>query len=152
MDATLTETKNPEYLPLALGKLLEEHKGGEVVVMDMRSLNFWTDFFIIATVTSGTHLSGLERHIKEFAHENGMEILRHSRRPEVKKMDTGSFFPSDSGDGIHPGPSFDEWRLIDFGEIVIHLMTTGTRSFFELERLWSAARVIYGNGYSSKSS
>ena len=106
---------------MELGKLLDDHRGGEVVVMDMGPLNFWTDFFIITTVTSNTHLMGLERHIKDYAREEGLEILHRSRKPEAD----------------------DEWCLLDLGGIVIHLMTARIRSFFELERLWSAAPLIY---------
>ena len=109
-----------------LGKLLDDHRGLGVVVMDMTSLNFWTDFFVIATVTSDTHLFGLERHIKDFIRENGLEILHRSRKPE------GNADVS------------DEWCLLDLGGIVIHLMTERARNFFELERLWSAAPIIYG--------
>ena len=111
---------------LELGKLLEDHHGIDVIVMDMRTLNFWTDFFVIATVTSNTHLMGLERHIKEFARERGLEILHRSRKPK----NTAEL-------------RSDEWCLLDLGGIVIHLMSARTRSFFELERLWSAAPLIY---------
>jgi len=127
MDDTLQT--DPEFLALELGKLLDEHNGGEVVVMDMRSLNFWTDYFIIATVTSNTHLMGLERHIKEFVREKELEILRRSRKPV-----------NDAGQGS------DEWCLLDLGTVVIHLMTARSRSFFELERLWNTAPLIYGTG------
>ena len=114
-----------------IGKLLDDHRGADVIVMDMRNLNFWTDFFIIATVTSNTHLMGLERHVKDFVRENELEILHRSRRPK----------------------SDDEWCLLDLGGIVVHLMTARVRSFFELERLWSAAPIIYqGVAHSSKSS
>ena len=130
MDATL-QTKQENLYALELGKLLHEHRGGDVVVMDMAPLDFWTDFFIIATVTSNTHMTGLERHIKEYIRENGLEILNRSRKPE--------------GD--------DEWSLLDLGGIVIHLMTAKSRSFYELERLWSAAPLIFrGEAHSSKSS
>ena len=108
-----------------LGKLLDDHNAGDVVIMDMRNLNYWTDFFIIATVTSNTHLMGLERHIKDFVREEGMEILRRSRKPEKDAELT-----------------FEEWCLLDLGSIVIHLMTDRARQFFELERLWSTAPVI----------
>jgi len=111
---------------LELGKLLADHNGLNVVVMDMRSLNFWTDFFVIATVTSNTHLSGLQRHIKDYTHEKGMEIIHRSKRPDKTDL------------------SAEEWSLLDLGGIVIHLMTANTRSFFELERLWGAAPIIFG--------
>ena len=126
MDDMSENNARLECQAMDLGKLLYEHNGADVVVMDMRRLNFWTDFFIIATVTSNKHLMGLERHIKDFVRDNGLEILHRSRKPEEN----------------------DEWRLLDLGGIVIHLMTERTRSFFELERLWSAAPLIY----SSKSS
>ena len=123
---------------LELGKLLNDHHGLNVVIMDMRTLNFWTDFFIIATVTSNTHLLGLERHIKDFVRERGLEILHRSRKPE-KDAELRS----------------EEWCLLDMGGIVIHLMSAKARSFFELERLWSAAPIIYEAprpAHSSKSS
>ena len=129
-EAEMAKT-GPAETAVELGKLLCDHHGGGVVVMDMRPLNFWTDFFVIATVTSSTHLSGLERHIKDFSREKDLEILRRSRKGEIN----------------------DEWSLIDLGNIVIHLMTARTRSFFELERLWSSAPLIYEEKpYSSKSS
>jgi len=115
-----------------LGKLLDDHKGGDVVVLDMRSINYWTDFFVIATATSNTHLYGLQRHVKDFARERGIEILRRSKKPdnsvELNSQEQHS----------------DEWCLLDLGSIVIHLMSDRLRSFFELERLWSAATLIYG--------
>ena len=114
-------------IAIRLGKLLEDHRGNDVVVMDMRVLNFWTDFFVIATATSNTHLRGLQGHIKDFAAENDLDILRRSRRIEADAKQ-----------------QFDEWCLLDLGDIVVHLMSEKTRSFFELERLWSAAPIIHG--------
>ncbi|WP_043923075.1 ribosome silencing factor [Leadbettera azotonutricia] len=125
MKDTLPET---ESMALELGKLLEDHKGSDIVVLDMRSLNFWTDFFVIASVTSSAHLSGLERHIKDYSRNKGIEP-RRSRKPDIE----------------------DEWCLIDLGNLVVHLMTSRSRSFYELERLWSSAPVIYSSKSSSKS-
>ncbi|MDR2111088.1 MAG: ribosome silencing factor [Spirochaetaceae bacterium] len=105
---------------LALGGILREHKGGDVVVMDLRPLRIWTDFFIIATVSSTAHLQGLERYVREYAHEQGLDIHHRSRKQ-----------PPDA-----------EWNLIDMGDIVIHLLTAKSRAFYELERLWSAAEIL----------
>ena len=116
----MSQNNRDFLLALELGKLLDAHNGGDVMVMDMRSLNFWTDFFVIATVTSNTHLMGLQRHIKDFARERDLEILHRSR--ELRS---------------------DEWCLLDLGSIVIHLMSAKLRSFYELERLWNTASLVF---------
>jgi ribosome-associated protein len=136
----LQETNPADRQPetaVELGKLLAEYNGQDVLVLDMRKLNFWTDFFVIATVSSSTHLSGLERHTKEYSREKGIEP-RRSRKPRL----------SETGESAGGGFGAEEWCLIDLGGTVIHLMTGKARSFYELERLWSQAPVIY----SSKSS
>ncbi|MCL2175648.1 MAG: ribosome silencing factor [Treponema sp.] len=97
-----------------IAELIQDHKGQNVSVLDLRGINGWTDFFIIATVTSNTHMEGLVKHIKEFCNENELMIFGSSR----KNQD-------------------DQWRLIDLGSIVIHLMTSAARDFYELERLWA---------------
>jgi ribosome-associated protein len=135
MEDTLLDNKNAAGFALSLGKLLEEHKGEDVIVMDLRTFNAWTDFFVIATATSNAHLQGLERHIKEFSREKDIEILHRSRKPPA-------------GDTPQGG---NEWSLIDFGPIVIHLMSANARSFYELERLWGAP-VLFRSDHSSKSS
>jgi ribosome-associated protein len=114
MEDMLPEINNNAcYEAAALGELLREHNGQNVTVLDVRSINNWTDFFIIVTVTSKTHMDGLDRHVKEFCREKDMEILGSSRRS-----------------------TDDEWRLIDLGPIIVHLMTSSVRDFYNLERLW----------------
>ena len=108
-----------EELAVALAQLIQDHRGIDVVVLDMREHSSWTDFFIIATVTSGAHVQGLLRHIKEYARDRGIEILRNHRKATE-----------------------DSWHYVDLGTLVIHLMTAASRSFYELERLWSTAPQI----------
>jgi len=139
---------------MELGKLLSDHRGGEVIVMDMRPLEFWTDYFIIATVTSNTHMSGLERHLKDYFRDNDLEILYRSSRPggsgrSGRTGGTGwlksniertfSEQGAESGTELYP----NDWSLLDLGGIVIHLMTSRSRTFYELERLWSNAPIIF---------
>ena len=115
----------------ALGNLLREHKGDDVLILDLREMGAWTDFFVIKTAASNTHLDGLERHVKEFCHDRGIEILRRSRRPSVPARARLSA-------GIRNQE--DEWRIIDLGSTVIHLMSRQAREFYDLERLYSMAR------------
>jgi ribosome-associated protein len=113
----------PRDAALALGALLRDHRALDAAVLDLRGSNSWTDFFVIATVTSISHLEGLERHIKDFCRTQGLEILRRSPRlsPAVE----------------------DDWRLTDLGNVVVHLMSERARNFYELQRLWSAAPRIF---------
>jgi len=120
MEGTLPETEAPSGTAEtagSLGELLRDHRGADVQVLDLRGIGSWTDFFVIATTNSGTHMDGLDLHIKEFCHERGIDILRRSRKPDGE----------------------DEWRIIDLGPIVIHLMNGKTRAFYDLERLYSMA-------------
>jgi len=109
---------------VALGKLRCDHKGIDALVMDLSGLNAWTDYFVIATVTSSTHLKGLQKHVKDFAQAEDIDILRRQRKVAAD----------------------DEWNLIDMGSIVVHLMTARSRSFYELERLWSPAGILWRAG------
>jgi ribosome-associated protein len=119
-DAPLTSSGpmvNLQETVAALGDLLRDHRGADVLVLDLRDLGAWTDFFVIATSSSDTHMDGLDRHIKEFCNERGIDILRRSHKPDGE----------------------DQWRIIDLGPIVIHLMNSKTRAFYDLERLYSIA-------------
>jgi len=111
-----------------IGKLMQEHNGQDVSVLDLRGVNNWTDFFVITTVTSRTHMDGLERHIKDFCHEKDIDIMGSS------KKDTD-----------------DKWRLIDLGSLVIHLMTPDAREFYDLDRLWRYSSSSQSSSSSSSS-
>ncbi|MDR0448690.1 MAG: ribosome silencing factor [Treponema sp.] len=138
MGESLQEIKTPDIKKVhALCTMLDEHKGGDIIALDLRELHSWTDFFVIVTVSSVAHLQGLLRHIKDFAELQGLGIFhRVQRKNEVN-----------SG-----------WSLVDMGTAVIHLMTVQSRDFYELEELWSCAGQIYpvktvsDINYSSKSS
>jgi ribosome-associated protein len=128
-------------LPKALGNLLYDHKGEDVIVLDLREPGSWTDFFVIATAASDTHMDGLERHIKEFCNEREIEILRKSRKPTG--LHGVRWNDADDAAGIGAANTGrDEWRIIDLGPTVIHLMSLRARKFYELERLYSMAAAV----------
>jgi ribosome-associated protein len=114
---------DPCGLALALGALLRDHRALDVAVLDLRECNSWTSFFVIAGTGSLSHLAGLERHLKEYCRERDLEILQRSPRTRL------------AGE--------DDWRITDLGTVVVHLMSERARSFYELERLWSAAPRLF---------
>ncbi len=100
-----------------LGKLVQDHKGVDVVVLDVTGRNSWADYFVIATVTSGAHSRGLQKNIYEQLKALDLEI-----HPARRKL-----------------PDGDEWTLIDLGPVIVHLMTPMARGFYDLEKLWFGA-------------
>lgn len=101
---------------LALAKSLADHKGGDVVLLDLEPCHAWTDFFVLATATSSAHLRGLALAVDEWAHAEGLTILNS---PKIADDEA--------------------WVLLDLGDVVVHLMTQDARAFYELEKLWFQA-------------
>ena len=105
---------NFKQAALTFGTILRDLKAESVVVLDLRQAHIWTDFFVIATISSGKQAGGLEGKIMEAAKEMQIEEYRTIRK----------------------SPDGDEGKLLDFGSIVVHLMSPTARKFYDLERLW----------------
>ncbi|QEK00770.1 ribosome silencing factor [Treponema phagedenis] len=108
---------------LALGKLLEERKAEDVVVIDLREYHTWTDFFVIGTVSSAIQAAGIEKYLHEEVAKLSLEEY-----PVKRKVANG-----------------EEWSLIDLGGIVVHLMSPMARKFYDLEKLWFEGKNILTN-------
>ncbi|ACR11887.1 ribosome silencing factor [Teredinibacter turnerae] len=92
---------------------LEDLKGKDIVELDVRELSDVTDALVIVTGTSNRHVKSLANNVVE----DGKE---HDFRPiGVEGMESG------------------EWVLVDYGDLVVHVMLETTRAFYELEKLWS---------------
>lgn len=103
-----------------MARLMEDGKGGDVSLLDIHELNGWTDYFVIATATSAAHMQGLAREAREYAAAHGMEAAK-----AVRKI-----------------PDGNEWSLLDFGDIVVHLMTREAREFYALEDFWRGGKAL----------
>lgn len=91
---------------------LDDLKAINTVTLDVRGLTDVMDYLVI---TSGTS----NRHVKSLASNVCMEAKKQGMRPiGVEGEDAG------------------EWVLVDFGDVVVHVMLPATRDFYDLERLW----------------
>ena len=98
-----------------LKSYLEDHKCADVIVIDMENECSWTDAFVIATVSSVGHLRGVVHQIWDEISSLGMSVVNR-----------------------HKAPDTSGWELIDCGDVVIHLMSSELREFYNLEKLWKA--------------
>ena len=91
---------------------LEDAKANDVRQLDVRRLTDITDWMVVASGTSTRHVLALADHV----------------RTQVKAQ------------GLSPigteGESGSDWVLLDYGDVVVHLMLPDTRGFYDLEGLW----------------
>ncbi len=106
-------------LAFNIASILAEHKAGDVVVMDLTGIAGWTDYFVIGTSTSITHLRGLSRFVDAY-------LTEVKQKPLNKPVATED----------------ESWLLHDFGDVIVHIMSQEARTFYELEKLWFKAKVF----------
>lgn len=98
--------------------VLLDNKANDVVVLDLTGVTDMTDFFVIASGTSDTHVRALGDHVQQ----------------ELKKEGT----TANHVEGLTQG----RWVLLDYVDFVVHLFHPTLRGFYQLERLWSDAQVV----------
>lgn len=107
-----TFLKPVELVNVILG-VLDESKAKNIERIDVTKLTDMTDFMIIASGTSHRHV-----------HAMGKRICDVGRTFDVKPI------------GVE-GDSENEWILIDYVDVIVHLMMPPIREFYSLERLWN---------------
>jgi ribosome-associated protein len=101
-----------EQLKKLIIEALDDLKAVNTVTLDVTGLTDVMDYLVI---TSGTS----NRHVKSLANNVCMEAKSQGMRPI----------------GVE-GEGEGDWVLVDFGDVVVHVMLPATRDFYDLERLW----------------
>lgn len=96
---------------------LDDRRAKDVTVLNLRDVSETLDFFIVATGESSVQLRAMEERVRERLKEAGVN-------PK----------------GVE-GPS-TRWTLIDYGFIVVHVMSPEAREFYDLEGLWADAETL----------
>jgi len=91
---------------------IDDLKARDVVVIDVSKQSNITDFMVICSGTSKTHVRAIAENLIREAKEAGLSIL-------------GS-----------EGRDASEWVLVDLGDVILHVMQDQTRDFYQLEKLW----------------
>ncbi len=93
-------------------EIIADSKGEDPTVLDVHELTDITDYMIIVSGTSTRHVRSIADKLVERMRERGLRPL-----------------------GLE-GERLGEWVLIDFGDVVVHIMRPQTRGFYSLEKLW----------------
>ena len=117
----LKETLDMKDLVLQIAELLKDKKAKDILVLELGELTSITDYFIIATANSSVQIKALVRFIEELMNGNSLKPLSRN-----DNMDS-------------------PWVLIDYNYFIIHLFLQEGRNYYQLEKLWTEAPVVYSD-------
>jgi ribosome-associated protein len=115
----VTARKNsiPPHVRAAIAAA-QEKQAADVVLLDLEGLGAFTDYFLVCTGFSSPQLQAICDEIEERLERTGNRRVRRE------------------------GKSGSDWMLLDFGGLIVHVFTERARHFYDLERLWRAARRV----------
>ncbi|MEK6303990.1 MAG: ribosome silencing factor [Acidobacteriota bacterium] len=93
-----------------------EKKATDTVVLDLREIASFTEYFVICTGASTRQVQAISNSVEE-------ELRKAGRRPSHIE-----------------GYSSAEWILLDYGDFIVHVFSAASRRFYDLERLWRDAK------------
>lgn len=100
---------------------IEDIKGFDITVMDVRKLTSMTNYMIVASANSTRQCKAIADNVREKVKESGFGIR-----------------------GVE-GEKEGEWVLVDLDDIVVHLMLPTTRAYYNLEQLWTEGEARRGH-------
>lgn len=107
----------PPYVRAAISAA-QEKQAADVVLLDLENLGAFTDYFVVCTGFSSPQLEAICDEIEDRLERIGIRRMHREGKP-------GS-----------------DWMLLDFGSLIVHVFTERARHFYDLERLWRAARRV----------
>lgn len=121
--STVAAIKQPppgpsEALCAELTASLQDKKARDIVLLDLRKVNPYFDYFVIASASSRMQLKSMARDIQK-------------KFPALERKNS-----SISADDVESG-----WVVLDFIDVVVHLFLEEQRGYYNLERLWGDAKI-----------
>jgi len=108
-------------------KIIEDKKGEDIKVIDVKKLTIITDYFVVATATVSEHCDAISNEIEE----------------KLKKKDTR---PISIDKGLD-----SSWIAMDYGSVIVHIMTEEKRKFYDIEKIWETVQPKITSKRKSKS-
>jgi ribosome-associated protein len=118
MAAAARKASPSESIARRAAELASELKALDIVVLDLRGVTDMTDFFVIASGTSDTHVRAVADHVQA-----GLKVTGVS---------------TNLTEGLTQG----RWALLDYHDCVVHVFHPTLRQFYQLERLWGDATPV----------
>ena len=108
-----------EKFASAIARFLDDNKAKDIVILNVANVSSLSDFFIIATGSSTPHIRALT------------ENVRKKIKDIFKRLPLGE-----------ETERMSKWNLLDYGEVVVHIMNQEQRDIYKIEKFWSHALTL----------
>jgi len=115
-------------LVLGVAELLREKRARDILVLELGEITTVTDYFIICTVKTGVQIRALARFVEEMIRSSAGANSGFDIRPMTRSAGYDS-----------------PWVLLDYNYFVIHFFLKEGREYYQLEKLWHDAKVLYSH-------
>lgn len=115
MDGQLLSSKEAAFLAV---KALDDKKARDLIMLEVKPVTTLTEYMILATGTSDTHIRALCDEVEKRMEEAGERVWHRE------------------------GYRGDTWIVMDFCGVMVHVFTQEQRKFYDLERLWGDAPMV----------
>lgn len=110
---------NSEKFASVIARILDDNKAQDIVILNVSNVCSLSDYFIIATGSSTPQIRGLT------------EVVRKKVKDIFKRLPIGVEVEKQN-----------RWNLLDYGEVVVHIMHTTERENYKIEQFWSHAMTL----------
>ncbi len=93
-------------------KVISKKKGRDIVLIDVRKMTALTDFFVVCTAEVAEHADSIEEELKKELKGKGNTLFGEE------------------------GEQSNDWIVMDYGDVIVHIMTEEKRKFYNIEKIW----------------
>lgn len=105
-------------IAIVAAKALAEKKAENIEILKMNQVMVETDFFVICDCPSYIQMRSVAQSVQDELEKNGVTLIRQEGRND------------------------NQWTLLDYGDIVVHIFLNTEREYYGLEKLWADAERI----------
>lgn len=109
---------NPKKLLTLIAQTIHDKKGKNIIALDVKGVSSLTDYIIVAEGNVDRHVIAISKAVEEALEKVG-------EKPEYVE-------------GLRNG----DWVVLDYVQVMVHLFMPGLREKYQLERMWTEAKLI----------
>ncbi len=118
-EAKLSDTERSNKFASVIAKMLDNKLAKDIVILNISNVSVISDYFVICSGDTGTQVGAMTGYVKEKIKE------LYQRLPIGEETD-----------------SKKRWSLVDYGDVIVHILHKEEREFYAIEKFWSHACTI----------